>query len=100
MDYLKEHGFTDDDIKAIKENNYKTIVDNLDLNKEKIQTIVDYLLGIGIEKETIKEIFMYQIGLFFKTIDEIKVSFDEYELDSIVKSLNYDADNVELIDFL
>ena len=62
--------------------------------------IVDYLLGIGIEKETIKELFIYQIGLFFKTKEEIEVSFDEYEIDSIVKSLNYDADNVELIDFI
>ena len=35
-----------------------------------------------------------------KTKKEIQVSFDEYELDSIVKSLNYDVNNVELIDFI
>lgn len=43
---------------------------------------------------------MYQVSLFFKTKKEIQVSFDEYELDSIVKSLNYDVNNVELIDFI
>ena len=43
---------------------------------------------------------MYQVGLFFKTFDEIKTSFDEYETDSIVKSLNYDVNNIELIDFV
>ena len=37
---------------------------------------------------------MYQVGLFFKTKNEIKESFDEYEIDSIVKSLNYDVNNV------
>ena len=43
---------------------------------------------------------MYQVGIFFKTRAEIKSSFDEYEIDSIVKSLNYDVNNVELIDFI
>ena len=43
---------------------------------------------------------MYQVGLFFKSKEEIKTSFDEYEIDSIVKSLNYDVNNIELIDFI
>ena len=100
MDYLKDYGFTDTDIEEINNSNYKNILDNLVLNREHVQSIVDYLLGIGIEKRTIKRIFMYQVGLFTKTLDDIKTSFDEYELDSVVKSLNYDADNVELIDFV
>ncbi len=100
MEFLKNHGYTDDDIKEIIDNNYEDIIENLDLNQEKVEEIIDYLTGIGIEQDTIKEIFKYQIGLFFRTIDEIKTSFDEYELDSVVKSLNYDADNVELIDFI
>ncbi len=100
MNYLREHGFTEKDINDIVNSNYQIVITNLDLNKNRVQTIIDYLLGIGLERNTIKEIFMYQVGLFFKTLDEIKASFDEYELDSIVKSLNYDADNVELIDFL
>ena len=100
MNYLREHGFTEKDINDIVNSNYQIVITNLDLNKNRVQSIIDYLLGIGLERNTIKEIFMYQVCLFFKTLDEIKASFDEYELDSIVKSLNYDADNVELIDFL
>ncbi len=100
MEFLKEHGFNDNDIKDIIDNNYPNYIENIKLNHENVLTIIDYLLGIGIERETIKELFMYQIGLFFKTKEEIESSFDEYEIESIVKSLNYDADNVELIDFI
>ena len=100
MDYLKDWGFSEQDIDNIKENNYQTVLANLDLNREKVHAIIDYLLSIGLTQKTVKEIFIYQIGLFFKSLEEIKASFDEYELDSVIKSLNYDVDNVELIDFI
>ena len=80
--------------------NYDYTLDNIIINKEKVEDIIEYLLSIGIERNTIKEIFMYQVGLFFKSKEEIKTSFDEYEIDSIVKSLNYDVNNIELIDFI
>lgn len=100
MSFLKQIGYTDNDIIDIQNCNYEYILDNIELNKERVEDIIEYLLGIGLERLTIKEIFMYQVGLFFKTLEEIKISFDEYELDSIVKSLNYDVNNVELIDFI
>ena len=100
MEYLKEFGFNELEIKEIIDNNSSNIIENLILNRESISDIIDYLIGIGLQKDAIKEMFMYQIGLFFKTKNEIKTSFDEYEIDSIVKSLNYDVNNVELIDFI
>ncbi len=100
MDFLKGLGFTDKDIQDIIQINYDYIKDSLVANQDNILEIINYLLEIGIEKNTIKEIFMYQVGLFFKTKEEIQTSFDEYELDSIIKSLNYDVNNIELIDFI
>lgn len=100
MDFLKQLGYTEQDINDIKDYNYDYILDNIIINKEKVEDIIEYLLSIGIERNTIKEIFMYQVGLFFKSKEEIKTSFDEYEIDSIVKSLNYDVNNIELIDFI
>ena len=100
MDFLKQLGYTDKDIIDIKNYNYDYIVENISINKENVENIIEYLISIGIERSTVKEIFMYQVGLFFKTFDEIKASFDEYEIDSIVKSLNYDVNNIELIDFV
>ena len=100
MEFLKQLGYTDLDIKDIKDYNYDYIEECIEINQEKVIDIIEYLLSIGIEKNTIKELFMYQVGIFFKTRDEIKSSFDEYEIDSIVNSLNYDVNNVELIDFI
>ena len=100
MDFLKQLGYTDKDIIDIKNYNYDYIVENISINKENVENIIEYLISIGIERSTVKEIFMYQVGLFFKTFDEIEASFDEYEIDSIVKSLNYDVNNIELIDFV
>lgn len=100
MEFLKQLGYTDLDIKDIKDYNYDYIEECIEINQEKVLDIIEYLLSIGIERNTIKELFMYQVGIFFKTRDEIKSSFDEYEIDSIVKSLNYDVNNVELIDFI
>lgn len=100
MEYLKELGFSDLDLKDIKNNNDLNVIANLELNKNNIIEIVKYLLEIGIEQNTIKNIFVEQINLFFKTKKEIQISFDEYEIDSIVKSLNFDVNNIELIDFI
>lgn len=100
MEYLKELGFSDLDLKDIKNNNDLNVIANLELNKNNIIEIVKYLLEIGIEQNTIKDIFVEQINLFFKTKKEIQISFDEYEIDSIVKSLNFDVNNIELIDFI
>ena len=100
MEYLINLGFSDYDISDIKNNNYPYIIENLELNSNNIVDIVKYLLEIGIEKNTIKQIFIEQVNFLFKTKQEIKASFDEYELDSIVKSLNFDANNIELIDFI
>ena len=100
MDFLLDLGFSESDIEQIKKYNFPYIIENISINKKNIIEIINYLLEIGIEKSTIKEIMMYQISLMFKTKDEIKTSFDEYEMDSVVKSLNYDANNVELIDFI
>ena len=100
MEFLEDLGFSEYDRDLIKKYNYPYILENLELNKDNVIDILKYLFEIGIEKTTIREIMMYQISLLFKTKDEIQKSFDEYELDSIVKSLNYDANNVELIDFI
>ena len=100
MEFLKNFNFLDNDIEEIIKSNSNNVINNIILCKEEVQDIISYLIEIGIEHMTIKEIFLYQVGLFFKTKDEIKKSFDEYELDSIVKSLNYDVNNIELIDFI
>ncbi len=100
MEYLKNLGFTDSDIVKIKDNNYHYILDNLEINSKNVVNIINYLFEIGITKDAIVDILACQVNLFFKTKKEIQTSFDEYEIDTVVKSLNFDANNVELIDFV
>ena len=55
MDFLKQLGYTEQDINDIKDYNYDYTLDNIIINKEKVEDIIEYLLSIGIERNTIKE---------------------------------------------
>ena len=99
MEFLLELGLTQEDIAEIKKNNDDAILKNLVLNKKNVMDIVRYFKEIGISDVSIKELFILQIGMFHRTKDEIISVFDEYEIDSIIKSLNYDVNTVDLIEF-
>ena len=99
MEFLFKYGLTDDDINDIIERNGEAIIKNISLNKDNVINVVDYLLEVGVNKEVIKDLFVEQIGMFFRTKEEIADVFDEYEIDSIIKSLNYDVNTVDLIEF-
>lgn len=99
MDFLLQYGMTEEDIEEIKNNNDEAIIRNIVLNRKKVCEVIDYLLEVGIEKNVIRELFLEQIGMFFRTKEEISDVFDEYEMDSIIKSLNYDVNTVDLIEF-
>ena len=99
MDFLLNYDITKDDIEEIKKHNDEAIINNVILNQVNVCKVIDYLLEIGIDKNVIKELFLEQIGIFFRTKDEINDVFEEYEMDSIIKSLNYDVNTVHLIEF-
>lgn len=99
MDFLINFGLTKEDVEEIVNNNDKNVLENIALNKNNVQDVVKYLGGLGVSKTTVKELFIYQIGFFFRTKDEIESVFDEYEVDSILKSLTYDVNTVDLIEF-
>lgn len=99
MDFLYKYDITDEDIKLIGERNGESIVKNVILNKDNVIEVIDYLLEVGVNKSVIRDLFVEQIGMFFRTKEEIVDVFDEYEIDSIIKSLNYDVNTVDLIEF-
>ena len=99
MNFLLEYGLLEEDIELIKKNNSETVLKNIEMNKDNVKKVIDYLLELGITKETLKELFIHQIGMFHRTKKELEQVFDEYEIDSIVKSLNYDVNTVDMIDF-
>lgn len=99
MDFLLEYELTNDDIDLIKANNTETVLKNVEMNKKNVRKVIDYLLELGVTKESIRELFIHQIGIFHRTKKELEQVFDEYEIDSIVKSINYDVNTVDMIEF-
>lgn len=99
MEFLLKYDLTNGDIEEIIHHNDEDIIKNIILNQKEVCEVIDYLLEVGIEKRVIKDLFLEQIGMFFRTKEEISDVFDEYELDSIIKSLNYDVNTVDLIEF-
>ena len=99
MDFLLKYDMTNEDIEEITNRNGESIVKNIALNKDNVIEVIDYLLEVGVNKNVIKDLFVEQIGMFFRTKEEIADVFDEYEMDSIIKSLNYDVNTVDLIEF-
>ena len=99
MEFLLQYDMTEEDIEEITNRNDESIIKNIILNRKKVCEVIDYLIEVGIEKPVIKELFLEQIGMFFRTKEEIRDVFDEYEMDSIIKSLNYDVNTVDLIEF-
>ena len=99
MDFLLKYGLTNDDVDEIINRNGESIIKNIILNRDNVIRVVDYLLEVGVDKNVIKDLFVEQIGMFFRTKEEIADVFDEYEIDSIIKSLNYDVNTVDLIEF-
>lgn len=100
MNFLLELGLTNNDIDVIVANNDSAVIDNIVLNQKNVVEIVKYLREIGVEDSAIRDLFVLQIGMFYRTKEEIVSVFDEYELDSIIKSLNYDVNTVDLIEFV
>lgn len=99
MDFLSKYNISNEEIELIKKTNSEGIINSILINKDNVIEIIDYLVELGVKVEAIKDLFLYQIGLFFRTLKEIKEAFDEYETESIVKSLNYDVNTVDLIEF-
>ena len=99
MEFLLELGLTEKAIEEIKEKNDSAVLNNIVLNQKNVIEIVKYFKEIGVTDVSIKDLFVLQIGMFFRTKEEIVSVFDEYELDSITKSINYDVNTVDLIEF-
>ena len=99
MDFLLEYGLIDADIEYVKKNNSETVLKNIEMNKQNVKKVIEYLLELGVTKESIRELFIHQIGIFHRTKKELEQVFDEYEIESIVKSLNYDVNTIDMVEF-
>ena len=99
MNFLLNYNLTEEEINKIVVANDKDVIKNVELAKKNVIEVLEYLKSIGVNDVSIKDLFIRQIGMFLRTKDEIESVFDEYEMESIIKSLNYDVNTVDLIEF-
>ena len=97
MDFLKKYGISDEDINIIKNNNYDSIIRVVIFNQDNVCKIVDYLLSIGIENETLAQMLSDRLDLFVKPLDDIKAAFDKFNVDNLVTIINDDIANLKFL---
>lgn len=97
MDFLKAYGISDDDINIIKNNNYENIINIIIYNKNNVCAVIDYLLSIGIEVPTLSQILSDRLDIFVKDVDDIKASFEKFNVSNLVTIINDDIANLKFL---
>jgi len=97
MDFLKKYNISDEDINIISNNNYSNIINVVILNKNNVCEVIDYLLSIGIEIETLAQMLSDRLDLFIKPVSEIKDSFERFNVENLVTIINDDIVNLKFV---
>lgn len=95
MDYLKDFGFTKDDIKYLYDNLDEEDVHELIIHEDRITNILKYLKSIGINN--LKDVIENRTELFYISSSTVKRAFNNSNVKNIVKLINEDVSNFDLI---
>ena len=77
--------------------NYSNIINVVILNKNNVCEVIDYLLSIGIEIETLAQMLSDRLDLFIKPVSEIKDSFERFNVENLVTIINDDIVNLKFV---
>ena len=98
MNYLKDYGITDDEIKNI-EKVLEVAEVNIDIflyNDEKIKRILDIFKKIGVKN--LYEIIITNPYMFYDTVSSIESKINGYkDKNELARLLNEDPNNLEII---
>lgn len=91
MDYFKNYGLTNEDIKELEE-----FLDNDDINNYyvfelKVSSILDYFNSIGITN--IKDILKYKSNIFYESLENIQKNIPNDRI--IIDLINEDVNNLD-----
>lgn len=95
MEYLTKYNLTTEDIKDIT--NFIDEGDKLELelNEERVSSIIDYFLSIGLTN--IKDIIITKPNLFYDDVNSIKMRIEKHSNTNIIELLKEDPINFDLI---
>ena len=99
MDFLKQYNISDDDINIIMKNNYENIINVIIYNKDNVCSIIDYLISIGIDIDTLSQMLSDRLDIFVKSVDDVKAAFEKYNVANMVTIINDDIANLKFLNF-
>ena len=92
---LNKHHLTTEDIRDIASSIDEDDKLELDLNEERVSSIIDYFISIGITN--IKDIIITKPNLFYDDVNSIKERIEKYSNTNILELLKEDPINFDLI---
>ena len=95
MEYLTKYNLTTEDIKDINNSIDEDDKLELELNEERVSSIIDYFLSIGLTN--IKDIIINKPNLFYDDVNSIKMKIEKYSNTNIIELLKEDPINFDLI---
>ncbi len=95
MDYLIKYNLTNEDINDIIESIDEEDRLEIELNEERISSILNYFLSIGLTN--IKDIIITKSNLFYDDVDSIKMRIEKHSNTNIIELLKEDPINFDLI---
>ena len=95
MEYLTKYNLTTEDINDIINTIDEEDKLELELNEERVSSIIDYLLSIGLTN--IKDIIINKPNLFYDDVNSIKERIEKHSNTNIIELLKEDAINFDLI---
>ncbi len=93
MDFLKQIGIDDKVILAIKENNTKACLLDLECNQEECLRIIDFMRKIGIKK--IDELLIFYTDIFMQTLDSFMKKIAVNDIIKLIDDINLDVSLIE-----
>ena len=90
MNYIKNYGLTDEDIKEIEEYLSDEDINNYYVSELRVAEILDYLKSLGIKN--IKDILMYKSNIFYESVNTIKKNIPNDTI--IIELINEDYQNL------
>ena len=95
MDYLTKYNLTNEDIKDIINSIDEDDKLELELNEERVSSIIDYFLSLGLTN--IKDIIITKPSLFYDDVNSIKMRIEKHSNTNIIELLKEDPINFDLI---
>lgn len=95
MEYLTKYNLTTEDIRDITSSIDEDDKLELELNEERVSSIIDYLLSIGLTN--IKDIIINKPNLFYDDVNSIKMRIEKHSNTNIIELLKEDPINFDLI---